>query len=71
MSRSLVAQTAGSAVCGFSMIAGKGRGPQIRRSALHQNRGNKARMSMKTKDKYKMCGSADRRFCGLRFFHER
>ena len=50
----MVAQTAGSAVCGFSMIAGACRGPQTRRSALHQNRGNKARMSMKTKDKYKM-----------------
>jgi len=24
---------------------------------------------MKTKDKYKMSGSADRRFCGLRLFH--
>jgi hypothetical protein len=36
-----------------------------------QNRGNKARMSMKTKDKYKKSGSADRRFCGLRLFHGR
>ncbi len=24
---------------------------------------------MKTKDKYRMSGSADRRFCGLRLFH--
>ena len=46
----MVAPTAGSAVCGFSTIAGTGRGPQTRRSALHQNRGNKARISMKTKD---------------------
>ena len=30
------------------MITGTGRGPQTRRSALHQYRGNKARMSMKT-----------------------
>jgi hypothetical protein len=51
--KSLVAQTAGSAVCGFSMIAVAGRGSQTRRSALHQNRGNKARMSMKTKDEVK------------------
>jgi hypothetical protein len=36
-----------------------------------QNRRNKARMSMKTKDKYKKSGSADRRFCGLRLFHDR
>jgi hypothetical protein len=35
------------------MIAGTGRGPQTRRSALHQNRGNKARMYMKTKDEVK------------------
>jgi len=34
-----------------------------------QNQGNKARMSMKTKDEYKKPGSADRRFCGLRLFH--
>jgi hypothetical protein len=34
MSPSLVAQTAGSAVCGFSMVAGDGRGPRTRRSAL-------------------------------------
>jgi hypothetical protein len=27
-------------------------------------------MYMKTKDKYKMSGSADRRFCGLRLFHD-
>jgi len=33
-SPSLVAQTAGSAVCGFSMVAGYGRGPQRRRFAL-------------------------------------
>jgi hypothetical protein len=26
---------------------------------------------MKTKDKYKKSGSADRRFCGLRLFHGR
>jgi hypothetical protein len=26
---------------------------------------------MKTKDKYKKSGSADRRFCGLRLFHDR
>jgi hypothetical protein len=32
---------------------------------------NKARMSMKTKDKIKMSGSADRRFCCLRLFHDR
>jgi len=44
-----VAQTAGSAVCGFSMIPWTGRGPQTRRSSLHQNRRNKARMFMKTK----------------------
>jgi len=25
---------------------------------------------MKTKDKYKKSGSADRRFCGLRLFHD-
>jgi len=56
-SRSLVAQTAGSAVCGFSMFFGTDRGPQTRRSPLHQNRGNKARMSMKTKGKVKMSGS--------------
>jgi hypothetical protein len=36
-----------------------------------QNRGNKARMYMKTKDKHKKSGSADRRFCGLRLFHDR
>jgi len=36
-----------------------------------QNRGNKARMSMKTKDKHKKSRSADRRFCGLRLFHDR
>jgi len=48
-SRSLVAQTTGSAVCGFSMIPWTDRGPQTRRSALHQNRGNKARIYMKTK----------------------
>jgi hypothetical protein len=51
-SPSLVAPTTGSAVCGFSMVAGYGRGPQTRRSAL-QNRRNKARMYVKTKDKYK------------------
>ena len=34
-----------------------------------QNRGNKARMYMKTKHKYKMSGSADRRLCGLRLLH--
>ena len=49
---SLVAQTADSAVCGFSMFVGTDRGPQTRRSAPHQNRRkvrrNKARMSMKT-----------------------
>jgi len=28
-------------------------------------------MSMKAKDKYKKSGSADRRFCGLRLFHDR
>jgi len=44
----LVAQTAVPAVCGFSMIAAASRGPQTRRSALRQDRGNKARMSMKT-----------------------
>jgi len=33
-SPSLVALTAGSAVCSFSMVAGYGRGPQTRRSAL-------------------------------------
>ena len=48
---SLVAQTAGSAVCGLSTVAGTSRGPRTRRSALHQNRGNKARMYMKTKDR--------------------
>ena len=26
---------------------------------------------MKTKDKYKISGSADRLFCGLRLFHDR
>jgi hypothetical protein len=26
---------------------------------------------MKTKDKYKKSGSVDRRFCGLRLFHDR
>ena len=47
----LVAQTAGFAVCGFPMVAGASCGSQTRRSALHlQNRGNKARMCMKTKD---------------------
>jgi len=34
-------------------------------------RRNKARMSMKTKDKCKMSGSADRLFCGLRLFRAR
>ena len=33
-------------------------------------RGNKARMYMKTKEKYKKSGSADRRFCGLRHFRD-
>jgi len=28
-------------------------------------------MSLKTKDKYKKSGSVDRRFCGLRLFHDR
>jgi phage terminase large subunit-like protein len=28
-------------------------------------------MYMKTKGKYKKSGSADRRFCGLRLFHDR
>jgi len=28
-------------------------------------------MYMKTKDEYKKSGSADRRFCGLRLFHDR
>jgi hypothetical protein len=27
-------------------------------------------MFMKTKDKYNKSGSADRRFCGLRLFHD-
>jgi hypothetical protein len=27
-------------------------------------------MSMKTKEKFKMSGSADRRFCGLRLFRD-
>jgi hypothetical protein len=46
--------------------------PQLPDSSicLLQNRGNKARMFMKTKDKYKMSGSADRRVCGLRLFHD-
>jgi len=34
-SQSPVAQTAGSAVCGFSKAAGDGCEPQTRRSALH------------------------------------
>ena len=49
--RSLAAQTADPAVCGFSTLARTGRGPQTRRSALRQNHGNKARMFMKTKDR--------------------
>jgi len=57
-SGSLVAQTAGSAVCGFSMVAGlaadrKYGGPR------YQNRRNKARMFMKTKEEYKKSGSRD------------
>jgi hypothetical protein len=64
-----VAQTAGFAVCGFCArkatfrggqtrprcAVREGRGPQIRWSALRllKIRGNKARMSMKTKDKDK------------------
>ena len=49
------------------------RAPQRLDSSTYrlQNRGNKARMSVKTKDKYKKSGSADRRFCGLRLFHGR
>ena len=57
-SLSLVAQTAASVVCGFSVFVGTGRGPKTRRSALHpQNRRNKARMSMKTKDRRFECFS--------------
>ena len=41
-----------------------------RRSASTQNLTNDPGMFMKTKDKYKMSGSADRRFCGLRLFHD-
>ena len=41
-SPNLIRQAAGSAVCGFSMFVGTGRGPQTRRSALHQNRGEQS-----------------------------
>jgi len=50
----LVAQTAGSAVCGSSIVAGAGHGPQTRRFVLHESRRNKARMYMKTKEEVKM-----------------
>jgi hypothetical protein len=43
----------------------------MRLSWVYENRGNKPRMSMKTKEKCKMSGGADRRFCGLRLFHDR
>ena len=52
MTGSPVAQTAGPAVCGSSVVAGVSLRPQIGRSTL-PNRQNKARMYMKTKEKYK------------------
>ena len=56
MSSSLVAQTTGSAVCGFSMAQG---GPRTANTAVlaTSNRGNKARMYMKTKDQLLECDS--------------
>ena len=47
-------------------------GPRLRGDDVEfQNRGNKAGMYMKTKDKVKKSGSAGRRFCGLRLFRAR
>ena len=51
-----------------SRPSGLGTPGNVRRS---KNRQNEARMYMKTKGNDKKSGSADRRFCGLRFFRGR
>ena len=52
-SLSWLAQTAGSAVCGSPMIARR-TADREHGGPRYQNRVNKARMYMKTKEKYKM-----------------
>ena len=75
MSPSLVAQTAGSAVCGFSMVAAYGRGPQTRRSALPCSTAESREQSQNVYENKGQVqnvaepGSAGCRFCGLRLFH--
>jgi len=46
-----VVQTTGSEVCGFSMVDGTGRGHK-HGGPRYQNRRNKARMLLKTKERH-------------------